>query len=493
MVRDSFFEDREPKINIITRIFCVIFLIISAFSLINTLIVGLLPTKYFFLLFIILAIFNLLFFLFAFRRRSSKKTMSVFNIISIIMSAILILANVKFGEVGKFIHDNFDNNKKYAVYDVIVSANSGVSRLNHLKGAELFTYEEPVKEVQNNKLEEAVKNVISDSTLIFKDDLSLVMNRVVSIPGTASVVNNGTFESYISVNEDYEEKIKIVGEIKVEVLGDVSEDEEIKNNPITTNPFVFYISGIDTRTGTMPTRSLSDVNIIAAINPNTKKMVFINIPRDTYVLIHGDDGLKDKLTHAGSREGVELSIATIEDLLGVKVNRYMRVNFNFLSGLVDKVGGINVVSSEKKSFKTLHGGCKINPGNNFVNGNCALGFVRERKSLKDGDRQRGKNQIQVIKTLFSKVIHDKNLIANYSSILESLNGTFETSLSSSEITALIRMQLDDMSEWEIETYEINGSDAMEYTHSYPNQKLYVMKPNQKTIDTAKEKLTNILK
>ncbi len=492
MVRDSFIEDREPKINVISRIFCVLFIAVSIFFLINTLVIGLIPTKYFFLAFIVLAIFGLVFALFAFHRRTTKKTLVVYNVISVILSALMIISSVKLGEIGKFINDNFDKSKKYAVYDVIVSAESGISRLNNLRGAELFTYEEPVKEVQNNKLEEAVKNVISDSTLVFKDDLSVVMNRVVSLPGSASVVNNGTFESYISVNEDYEEKVKIVGEIKVEVLGDVSEDEEIKSNPITSTSFMFYISGIDTRTGTMPTRSLSDVNIVAAVNPTKKKMVFVNIPRDTYVLIHGDENLKDKLTHAGSREGVELSIATIEDLLGLKINRYMRVNFNFISGLVDKVGGITVNSNEKKSYTTLHGKCRINPGNNFVDGNCALGFVRERKSLKDGDRQRGKNQIQVIKTLFNKISHDKSLIANYSHILETLNGTFETSLSASEIIALIRMQIDDMSDWTIETYEINGKDAMEYTHSYPNQKLYVLKPDQKTIDTAKKKLSEAL-
>ena len=411
----------------------------------------------------------------------------------IIISVLLIFAGIKLDEIGSFIHKNFDDNKKYAIYEVIVSKNSKVNSFNDLYGSELFTYEEPVKEVQNNKLNEAVKNVISDSTLLFKDDLDVVMNRVISIPGAASVVNNGTFESYISVNEDYEEKIKIIGEIKIEVLGDVSEEEEIKDNPITNTPFLFYISGIDTRTNEMPTRSLSDVNILMAVNPKTKKIAIVNIPRDTYVYVHGDTDKKDKLTHAGARGGVELSKETIEDFIGLKINRYMRVNFNFISELVDKVGGIEVYSSESKSYKTAYGGCKINPGKNTVDGKCALGFVRERKSLKDGDRQRGKNQMQVIKTLFAKIAQDKSLIANYSAFLESLNGTFETSLTSSETVALIRMQINDMAEWKIETYEVNGSDAMETTASYPDQKLYVMKPNQSTVDNAKKKLEEVLK
>ncbi len=493
MVRDSFFEDREPKSNIISRIFCMALLAVSAYFIINLSFAGLLPTKYFFLIFIVLIILNLIFILCAFRRRTSKKTLVVFNILSVALSVAMIFSSVKINEVSNFINDNFSNTKKYAVYDVIVSNKSDINSLEDLSGSELFTYEEPVKEVENKRLEESVKNVINDSTLVFKDDLDIVMNRIVDLTGTASVVNNGTFESYISVNEDYEAKIRIVGEIKVEILGEVSEDEEIKSNPITTTPFVMYISGIDTRTNAMPTRSLSDVNIIAAVNPKTKKMTFINIPRDSYVLIHGDSGLKDKLTHAGSRGGIELSKATLEDLLGAKIDRYVRVNFNFVSDLVDKIGGINVTSSESKPFKTAVNGCTINPGVNFVDGRCALGFVRERKTLKDGDRQRGKNQIQVIETVFNKVIHDKSIIANYSVILDSLNGSFETSLTSSEITALIRMQIDDMAEWKTETYAINGSGAMDLTHSYPNQKLYVMKIDQKTLDTAKEKIKATLK
>lgn len=493
MVRDSFDENKEPKINIISRIFCVLFLGVSIFSIFHIGNMNLLPTRFFFLFIVVLIILNILFFLVAFKRKTTKLTLIIYNVISVILEIAMIFAGTKIGEISGFIKQNFDDtSKRYSVYNVIVSKDSTISGPRELKGKELFTYEEPVKEVSNDDLKEAVGNVIADADLVFKNDLETVMNRVVRLTDSASVVNNGTYESYINVNEDYAEKIKIIAEIKIEIKDNVSEKTDAKKDTLADKPFVLYISGIDTRTGTMPSRSLSDVNILAVINPETKKMLFLNIPRDSYVMIHGDEGLPDKLTHAGSRGGVELSQQTIEDFLGVKPDNYVRVNFNFLEGLVNQIGGITVQSSEDVAFRTLHNNCLINPGENNLDGACALGFVRERKSLKDGDIQRGKNQIQVIKRIFEKIVSRKDLLLNYSGILNSLNGSFETNVTSDDITEFVKLQLDEMPNWSIETYEIGGTGAMLATHSYPNQALYVMQPDLNTVEIAKQKINSVL-
>lgn len=493
MVRDSFDEEKEPKINIISRIFCILFLFTSIFTYCKIFALNIIPTKYLLLSLILLVIFNYIFILTTFRRRTSKTTLIVFNILSVIFSLAFIFLQIKVGEITNFITKNFDEgNDKYAIYHVIVSKESNISNFRELNGKELFTYEEPVKEVSNEDLNNSVQNVIADSTLTFKNDLDIVMNRVTKMTGTASVVNNGTFESYISVNQDYPEQIRIIGEIKIKIKDNVDTSTSAREDTIADKPFIMYISGIDTRTNTMPSRALSDVNILAAIDAQTKKILLINIPRDSYVLIHGDSGLNDKLTHAGSRGGVDLSIATIEDLMSIKIDKYIRVNFNFLQGLVDQVGGIAVNSSEDHTYKTLHGNCVINPGENFLNGNCALGFVRERKALTDGDIQRGKNQIQVIKRLFEKISKDENLITRYNDYLNSLNGSFDTNISSNDINVLIKSQLEDMSGWTIETYSIEGNGTMGRTHSYPNQDLYIMHVDQNMLSVAKAKIKSYL-
>ena len=79
-------------------------------------------------------------------------------------------------------------------------------------------------------------------------------------------------------------------------------------NKITKEPFVIYLSGVDTR-GELTEKARSDVNILAVVNPQTKQVALINTPRDYYVDLAGTNS-KDKLTHAGLY-GVETSMATL--------------------------------------------------------------------------------------------------------------------------------------------------------------------------------------
>ncbi|MBR1801844.1 LCP family protein [Candidatus Saccharibacteria bacterium] len=492
MVRDQFENGNSEKFNLITRIFSVIFLFISVFFMFRVSTSSMLPAKFFYLVLAAIIVFNFIFLHIAFKRRTSKLAQLFIIIFYLILSLGLIFANAKLSEVSNFIKENFDEKKSYSVYNVIVNKDSKANSLSDIKGAELFTYEEPVKEISNDALKQKVSNVISDSTLVFKEDLETVMERPLKMLETPSVVNNGTYESYLSVNEDYEQKIKIIGEIKIEITGKVDNDQtDAKKETIASKPFLLFINGIDTRTGTMPSRSLSDVNILAAVNPETKKNLLVAIPRDTYVQLHGTTGLMDKLTHSGSRGGIDLTVSTVEDLFDLEIDRYIRVNFNFVTDLVDNIGGITVTNDLDHAL-TLDG-CVYKPGDNAVDGKCALRFARERKSYSTGDRHRGENQEQVISRIVEKIQNDKNLLTDYGKILNALNGSFDTNFTSDDITALVRMQLDDMKSWSIESYNINGTGKMTKTYSYPNQNLYVMMPNLDTINTAKSKITEILK
>ena len=482
-------KEKPSRFKLISKTLSLVFVAISAISIYSVAKSNLLPSKYFYPSVAILVILNLLFLHAAFKCRTKIITNLFCNFLIIVISAGLLFANLKFNEITGFINDNFKDTKKYSVYNIIVKKESKTNSPSDLNGTEVFTYEEPVKEVSNEALKEAVKNTISDSTLIFKEDLDTVMERAANMTDVASVINNGTYESYISVNEDYAEKIKIIGEIKIEITGEVDNDVTDAKT-LANTPFILFINGIDTRTGTMPTRSLSDVNIVAAVNPNTKKITLVAIPRDTYVQLHGIGGLKDKLTHSGSRGGVKLTVATIEDFLGIKVDRYIRVNFNFVTGLVDNIGGITVTNDLNRTLKL--NGCTYEPGDNEVDGKCALRFARERKSYNTGDRHRGENQEQVITRIIEKVSHDKSIIMDSSKILSALDGSFNSNITADDISALVRMQLNDMSSWKVESYNVNGKGQLTKTNSYPNRNLYVMVPDQNTVNTAKAKINKTL-
>lgn len=103
--------------------------------------------------------------------------------------------------------------------------------------------------------------------------------------------------------------------------------------------------------------------MIITVNPNTHKILITSIPRDYYVTLAGKNA-KDKLTHAGIY-GIETSVATLENLLDIKINYYVKVNFTSLIDIVNALGGVNVYS--KYSF-TSQDGYYYNAGYNNVDG-----------------------------------------------------------------------------------------------------------------------------
>ena len=277
-------------------------------------------------------------------------------------------------------------------------------------------------------------------------------------------------------------------------LGDMTtgflSDAEAKK--ITKEPFVVYLSGVDTR-GELTEKARSDVNILAAVNPVTKQVVLINTPRDYYVDLAGTNS-KDKLTHAGLY-GVQTSMDTLGNLYGVDVQHYIRINFAGFINIVDALGGVDVYSDQ--AFTSVGSPGYYDPttfveGWNHLDGKAALAFARERHAFKTGDVQRGINQMKVIDAMLNK-IKSPALLMGFSKIMDSAADCFVTSLSQNQISALVRMQLSDFAEWNIERYTVTGtSGSSTKCYSAKGQKLYVMKPDENSVAKAKEMIAAVL-
>ena len=277
-------------------------------------------------------------------------------------------------------------------------------------------------------------------------------------------------------------------------LGDMTtgflSDAEAKK--ITKEPFVVYLSGVDTR-GDLTEKARSDVNILAAVNPVTKQVVLINTPRDYYVDLAGTNS-KDKLTHAGLY-GVQTSMDTLGNLYGVDVQHYIRINFAGFINIVDALGGVDVYSDQ--AFTSVGSPGYYDPttfveGWNHLDGKAALAFARERHAFKTGDVQRGINQMKVIDAMLNK-IKSPALLMGFSKIMDSAADCFVTSLSQNQISALVRMQLSDFAEWNIESYTVTGSSGSSTKcYSAKGQKLYVMKPDENSVAKAKEMIPAVL-
>ncbi|MCD8047648.1 MAG: LCP family protein [Clostridiales bacterium] len=260
---------------------------------------------------------------------------------------------------------------------------------------------------------------------------------------------------------------------------------------VTEEPFIVYISGSDTRNTTLTTNR-SDVNILAVVNPTTKQVLLVNTPRDYYVANPAGDWAMDKLTHCGIY-GIDCSVEALANLYGVTVNYYGQINFTGFETLIDAIGGITVYSDT--SYTTSGSGVSIDivEGYNTLDGEGALAFARERHALAGGDNDRGKNQMKIIAAVIDKVTGSAStVIANYSTILDSLEGMFITDLTGDDISALVKMQLDDMAEWDVVSYAVTGTGGRAETYSMPGRSLYVTYPDEDSVVYASELINQVL-
>lgn len=247
--------------------------------------------------------------------------------------------------------------------------------------------------------------------------------------------------------------------------------------------FTVYISGIDTY-GDVSVKSRSDVNILATINPETHQVLLLSTPRDYFVPLSISNGVPDKLTHAGIY-GVDVSMDTLEMLYDIDVDYFFRVNFSGFEEIINQLGGITVHSD----YDFFAGGYQFTSGENQLDGAAALAFARERHAFAEGDRQRGRNQMAVIRGVIEKML-SPNMLKNYNGILKAVEGNFETSVPYTLVAQQVRDQLNHGGSWNIQTYSVNGHGDFQIPYSM-NMHAYVMVPDQDTVNTAKELIRQV--
>jgi len=270
---------------------------------------------------------------------------------------------------------------------------------------------------------------------------------------------------------------------------------------IKDHPFVVYLSGLDTRKkGEIADKGLSDVNMIVVVNPKQKRILMVSTPRDYYVDLKGIDGVDDdtpkydKLTHAGTK-GIECSKKTLENLYDVKFNYHAKVNFKSVYDIVNAVDGVTVESDYDFYSRYSYSGRTYHfvKGKNNLTGDSALAFARERKSFAAGDRQRGIHQQVVIKAVVEKATTLSMLTTSADDILDAVSENTKTNFTKGEIKGLIKYQLDTIDKkWKFESISVDGKGGMDYTYSYPGQRLWVMYPDIESIDYAKAAINAVM-
>lgn len=458
------------------------------FALVLTLITGLLifqaftlnivPTKYLIPVIIILILIVIAMWYIQLGKKMTKMNKMFGKIIIVILSIFLGVGNWVLYTAGSAFH-RISTDEDVSVFSVVVMKNSEIEEITGLKDKKFGLVNLGDVEIQNLALTDVEKDLETKPTTVsyksyidFGDDLyDGKVDAIILDEGSRGLLEDN--------HPDFNFKTRVVKQYTYkEEAKDIS-----KNVDVTEKPFNVYITGIDTY-GTISTRARSDVNMIVSVNPNTHQILMTGIPRDFYVPQTCQNNQLDKLTHTGIF-GVECTIETMENYMDIDLNYYARVNFSSVVNIVDALGGITVTSP----FAFNVGTYSFRQGENQLNGEEALAFVRERYSFTDGDRERSRNQMRVMEAMINKAL-SPNIIKNYASVLDAISDSFQTNMSTNEMTAFIRQQLNDMSNWEIKQIQVSGAGATMWTPAN-GFNAYVMVPNEACVENAKKLIDKI--
>ena len=469
---------RKEKVMPFFKFLAIAMAIITIITLCLFYFIDILPGEYFLVLCVLLILFNIIFSCLILVRRGAKRravgtVLSILYIILLVLVIIYELNTIGFLKKLGFVNYKTEN------YSVLVLKDSKYEELSDLDGESIGSLE-----FTSDGLKDAKEKIEKNITIDFKttSDITALKESFLKEEFASMLIEDSMLAMLNESDSNFANSYKVIYDFSLDV-----ETEDIASEvDITKDAFNIYVSGIDTY-GSVSSVSRSDVNMIITVNPKTHKILITSIPRDYYVTLAGKNA-KDKLTHAGIY-GIEESVATLENLLDININYYVKVNFTSVIDIVDALGGVNVYS--KYSF-TSQDGYYYNQGYNSVDGKKALSFVRERKSFSEGDRTRVENQAAMIEALINKAI-SPSIITRYTSLLNALSNSFITNLKTEDITNFIKMQIDDMPSWDIENISLNGRDGFDYTYSYGGTKLYVMIPDNETVINATNKIKTILK
>ncbi|HFI0787647.1 TPA: LCP family protein [Streptococcus suis] len=403
-----------------------------------------------------------------------------------VLTSILFLIGITLTGVGVWGTQNLvqlgsavNKNASYSSYEmqIVVPAESSIADVSQVTNLLAPTETDGDNITKLLTKLKAEKNV--ELTPTSKASYLDAYQALIAGEGDAMVLNNVFLEMLRSEDPEIDSKIKVLysttNEIKNEVQGNPVQEKGQAIN--------IYISGIDTY-GPITSVSRSDVNIIMTINRDTKKILLTTTPRDAYVTIPGaGQNQKDKLTHAGVY-GVATSEATLEQLYGIDIHYYARLNFTSFLKLIDVVGGVDVENTQ--AFTSLHGNYYFPVGQVHLDSEQALGFVRERYSLANGDNDRGKNQEKVIAALINKLTQPENLV-HYQDIIQSLSDSIQTDMQLETMMELVNQQLESGGNYTVTSQSVEGTGSTGVLPSYamPGYALYMLELSQDSLEQAK--------
>ena len=477
------------NIKIVGYIICAVQLLLSILATVYVIRLKIVPTSYIVIIDILLLILIVLFVLM--QRWSVPGVIASFT--SLIISCLLVIGCFYINFTYKKLKGMSGVDTKIDNVNVYVRAEDSAQSIYDASGYSFGILKDLDRENTDKTIDD-IQNIIGQNISVTEYNTALDLVKGLYNNETQAIILNDAYISFVKDSEgfdDVESRIRSIYNASFE--SEISTEEDIPDDYLNNGDRVFTIllNGVDTRGRTI-TNSNSDTNILMTVNLDTHQILMISTPRDYFIPLSISGNSRDKLTHSGAY-GVDVTIDTLEMLYNVNIDNYVRINFDGFIDVIDALDGITVYSEyEFDGFDndvvnmTYH----FNQGYNDVNGKQALLFARERHAFSEGDRQRGKNQMAVIEGMIDKATSPQ-ILKNYTDIWNEVSDCVVTSMEYDEIADFVKFQLEDSPKWDIVKYSVTGSDSMSTTYSTGDAEVYVMIPDEATVNQAKEYLRQI--
>lgn len=485
----------QSKLSKVLSILLSVVLVISSFYLLYQVIrLNVLPSKFLFPLTIGVVVLDAIFILLLIY--FSKNVVS--KIVCILLTLVICAASCMGGyyiSKTQGALSNITNVAKHAknTVSVIVKESSSIKNKSQLNGVSVGSLR-----LNEQGSKKALKELSGEGIVLNQteyDSMTALLEAFYNGEVDSIIINESSRSQILDMEaySNFDSNTRVVYQTSYKVKNN---DSATSVSDITSKPFNVLISGSDTRGG-FDENGRSDVIMIATVNPKTHTILLTSVPRDFYVTTACDagdgcmQGALDKITHTGIH-GTNTTKRTVEQLLGIEINYTFKVGFDTVTDLVDALGGVDVnvePGYATNSFAALSG-FSVHEGVNHLNGEQALAFARERYSYTEGDRQRTKNQQQVLMGIVKEATKP-SVITNYAAIMDTIANTFSTTMSNEEITDLIKYQLNNNPTWKMEQYMVDGTgDTLMCAEL--GDAASVMVPDQSTVKMAKDKINAVL-
>lgn len=481
----------QSKLSKVLSILLSVVLVVSSFYLLYQVIrLNVLPSKFLFPLTIGVVVLDAIFILLLVY--FSKNVVS--KIVCIVLTLFICVASCMGGyyiSKTQNVLSSITNVAKHAknTVSVIVKESSSIKNKSQLNGVSVGSLR-----LNEQGSKKALKELSNEGIVLNQteyDSMTALLEAFYNGEVDSIIINESSRSQILDMEaySNFDSNTRVVYQTSYKVKNN---DSATSVSDITSKPFNVLISGSDTRGG-FDENGRSDVIMIATVNPKTHTILLTSVPRDFYVTTACDagdgcmQGALDKITHTGIH-GTNTTKRTVEQLLGIEINYTFKVGFDTVTELVDILGGVDVYVEPGYAVHTSY--LNVNEGINHLNGEQALTFARERYSYTEGDRQRTKNQQQVLMGIVKEATKP-SVITNYAAIMDTMANTFSTTMSNAEITDLIKYQLNNNPTWKMEQYMVDGTgDTLMCAEL--GDAASVMVPDQSTVKIAKDKINAVL-